>query len=414
MYQIAGKNLVLLTLLILFGVGFFRIPFVFASELLSPMVGAYQVGEFFEVDILVKTGGNNIDTIRANLSFPQEILEVQEVLAGSKFSVMAGGNEYYNSIGRISWGAGALGGTDEDVIFATVVFKALTPARAVVSFTPGTLVLSAGLDLPFSTTNGIYELTDAAPEPTLTSFEIVPVASAPTTTNDISLAPETLETSSVFSGSSNVSEAIISFNIDQGLYTEEIKADEQGVWQWSVPDNFVPGLYSVSITTIDPDDLSNRTTEEIQFELTIKPEVEAEVLFSLTTDIPRKFKNVRAGESVVVDFKLESMEEVGPDYESEVIFDYTISDSGGMVVIREQETRLIRGGVLEFTKTFDLSEETKAGKYVLDASATYNVNDVVNTEISFRVGIWNWKYTLAVVLIIALMSAFVVWKRKRN
>ncbi len=136
-----------------------------ASLTLSPNSGTFKVGESFTLSVWINTGGNQIDTIRASLSFPSNLLEVDTVQLGSVFNLPAGGNYFDNDAGKIYWGGGVPGGTDQSALFATLNFKVKGEGSANILFLEDTKVISNGEDVSFVTLGGSYTLLAIEPTP---------------------------------------------------------------------------------------------------------------------------------------------------------------------------------------------------------------------------------------------------------
>ena len=69
-----------------------------------------RVGEEFVVDVLVDTGGQEVDMVQVNLNFSPGILEVIEIQPGDVLTVMLQ-SEFDNGKGTIDYAAGLLGET---------------------------------------------------------------------------------------------------------------------------------------------------------------------------------------------------------------------------------------------------------------------------------------------------------------
>ena len=243
-----------------------------ASLSLSPASGgSYAVGNSFAVSIWAKTGGDKIDTIRASLSFPANLLEVQSVALSSAYGAPSGGNAYSNTAGTIYWGGGAYGGTTTDATFATVTFKAKATGTAAVSFASGSLMLAAGQDVAFVTGGGSYTIgAGTTPKP------VTPKPTTPTTpttvktiTNSATVATAA-DGSVSMSGTASIAKAIIKINVEGGLLSDSVVADANGNWSWSLPKGFAPGTYSAVITAVNPDDetVTSVTTKSFEVKTT--------------------------------------------------------------------------------------------------------------------------------------------------
>ena len=129
--------------------------FAAASLSLSPAAGTYTVGQTFNVDIIINTGGDAVSGATAILTYDTSRLQVttgSQITAGSIFT-----NPLTNTVGggTIRFDSGSLGtaytGTGT---MATISFKALAAGTAAVNFTYN----------PSSTTN--TSIVAAASSPT--------------------------------------------------------------------------------------------------------------------------------------------------------------------------------------------------------------------------------------------------------
>lgn len=211
------------------GLALFFFPFpIYAADsslLLAPIQGGpYQVGESFEVGIFAKTGGNTIDTIRANLSFPPDLLEVQDISFGSVYTVATGGNGFDDSLGTISWGGGVFNGTTQDATFVTITFRVRTEGLARVDFTLGTKILSNGQLVPMRSAGGTYALgIEAAAELPLPSFITEDIRAIEDIEHTITRLPGKGGAPPTYTGVASIHGALIEFDIDDGLVAHQLK-----------------------------------------------------------------------------------------------------------------------------------------------------------------------------------------------
>ena len=111
---------------------------------LSPSSGSYKVGGTFNMVIYVDPGGGAMDTVRAKLSYPANLLQVQNFALNSIFSYQAGASSFDNTAGTFSWGAGIPGGVKTASNFGTITFKVIKDGPAQVSVNSSSMVLSGG------------------------------------------------------------------------------------------------------------------------------------------------------------------------------------------------------------------------------------------------------------------------------
>ncbi|HBP00054.1 MAG: hypothetical protein UU48_C0003G0002 [Candidatus Uhrbacteria bacterium GW2011_GWF2_41_16] len=98
---------------------------------LSPTSSSVIVGERLTVDIEVHPNGESLDTVRSFLSFPPQLLKIEEITLHDLFSRSSPGNSFDNVQGTMSYGGFNLDHVvTESGVFATVTFSALTAGEA--------------------------------------------------------------------------------------------------------------------------------------------------------------------------------------------------------------------------------------------------------------------------------------------
>ena len=99
-------------LAVVFSFSFFAFSFCQAAILyLEPSNGEYQSGDVFIVDIRIDTEEECINTVEANLSFPQNILEAVDFSKGNSIlTVWVETPKINQDLGIISFSAGIPGG----------------------------------------------------------------------------------------------------------------------------------------------------------------------------------------------------------------------------------------------------------------------------------------------------------------
>lgn len=117
-----------------------------ASLSFSPSSGNYQVGQNFNVIIYVNPAGETVDMVRAKVTFPAGLLEIQNFSLSTTYNFPAGGNNFDNSAGILSYGAGVAGGNSSPGTFGTIVFRAKAAGQARVVLNSDSLVLAGGED----------------------------------------------------------------------------------------------------------------------------------------------------------------------------------------------------------------------------------------------------------------------------
>ena len=104
-------------------------------------------------------------------------------------------------------------------------------------------------------------------------------------------------------------------------------------------------------------------------------------LFDVGVTIPNRFLYVLPGEELFSEIKLFNLGQVG---EVDLQIDYIIKDEDGNDIIAEHETVAVATQTT-FSKTFNIPEDAKYGRYVLYVKATYN-EKVASATAWFNVG----------------------------
>lgn len=163
-----------------------------AGLYLTPASGSYILGQGFSVKIVVVTGGEYINAVSTNLSYPTDLLEVRGVSTNGSFITIWAENNVGDGNIRVSGGLPTPGFNGEGLI-ATVNFKVLKPGQASIRFDEGTLVLrdSDNENILSSKFGATFSLKEPVPTPTpqqnptpteLPSPTLVPTDSLPSPT----------------------------------------------------------------------------------------------------------------------------------------------------------------------------------------------------------------------------------------
>lgn len=135
-----------------------------ASLYIGPAAGAYTVGSTFTVSIFLNTGGQAVNAIEANLSFPPDKLQVVTPSTGkSLIQVWVDQPSYSNTEGILQF-QGAIptpGINTESGMISTVTFRVKQTGVAAVKILDTSRVLlndGKGTDILGERTGGIYEL----------------------------------------------------------------------------------------------------------------------------------------------------------------------------------------------------------------------------------------------------------------
>lgn len=405
-----------------------------ASLSLSPISGGpFSVGQSFPISVWAKTGGAKIDTIRASLTFPADLLDVQTVSSSSTYPMSSGGNAFNNSAGTIYWGAGAPGGTTSDASFITITFRAKAEGTAIVALASNSYMLSAGQSIPFVKTNGSYTVQSAAPSaptppqpgyappiPAKNSLQQIAPATL-SIINEVNEIPRSTDGFAMVSGRTGVGGANISIIIDNGLVAESITADENGDWQWRSPTKIGPGSYNVEIGASHPQDASVSVKTIKTLEVVITEAMES--LFDVLLDIDKSTRNILPGEKLKLGIKTINFgDEVKESTIVTASFIYTIENSNRKEVLRINESRKIVGRESAFSKEIILPKSISPGQYFITAKMTYGKTQEASSSESFRVKKPSFASELAnnpVAIAITTIAALLViilyasWKKKR-
>ncbi|MDO8516248.1 MAG: cohesin domain-containing protein [bacterium] len=147
-----------------------------ASLYLSPAGGTFTVDSTFTVSILLNTGGEAINAVEANLSFPPDKLQVVSPSAGTSFvKTWIAPPTYSNSDGTLKF-QGALpnpGINTESGLVSTVTFRIKSVGMASIRFSDTSRVLlndGKGTDILDKTSGGTFHLILPPPQgPIVTS-----------------------------------------------------------------------------------------------------------------------------------------------------------------------------------------------------------------------------------------------------
>lgn len=109
---------------------------------LSPAKGNYSTGNNFTVKVYENSGGSPVNSVQANLTYPQTLLQfVSTDTTGSPFTTTV---QNTGGSGVINLGVGLLASSVVgDQLVGTITFKVLAAGTAAVSFDTGTGVASS-------------------------------------------------------------------------------------------------------------------------------------------------------------------------------------------------------------------------------------------------------------------------------
>lgn len=140
-----------------------------ADLYLSPSSGSFLTGSTFTVSVFLNTGGNEVNTVWAELEFPPEILQITSPTAGTSFiKEWLTPPNYSNERGIISFRGGIPGGISTSAgLVSSVTFRAVASGIAKIKFSQYSKILlndGKGTDILKNKINGEYQILVPSPE----------------------------------------------------------------------------------------------------------------------------------------------------------------------------------------------------------------------------------------------------------
>lgn len=142
---------------------------------LSPSSGTFYIGSTFDVSIFVNTGGYDVNAFQIDMEFPEDKLQVAKPFIGkSIIKVWSVPPSYSNLKGTISLQGGVPhpGIKTSSGLILTITFRAKAPGLATISFSDSCKVLlddGVGTDVLKTSTGATYNLSIPPPEGPLIS-----------------------------------------------------------------------------------------------------------------------------------------------------------------------------------------------------------------------------------------------------
>lgn len=376
-----------ISLATIFSLGAILFPFASvgaqdAGIYLSPAQATIAVGQEITVKVWEKTGQTNIDTIRANIRFPADLLRVEGIKPSDSFPVSSGGNYFDNSNGDISWGQGVYNGTMGNATVFEIVFSALKQGKAVVRLAAGTKMISNGLDVSFITSDATYDIIESGIISLPLPIDNTPAVKKPTITNDFGFVEKAQETQAMMVGQANIPGAIVYILFDNGLFTGTVIAGETGDWSWRLPDDINAGRYEVTIVAADPKNIANRVSRKTS--ILLAGEQSSIVPLQMSVSVGRPYEIIHACNQVDANIILSGKPEqlnVG----DQLFFDYKIYDPSNKIILRQQDARVYDGEPADFWKSITLSDDSAVGDYRFVVEAAYGPGKFVSSESGFYV-----------------------------
>ena len=143
-----------------------------AALSLSPATGTQTLNTTFNVDVRIDTGTDTIKKVIAYLTFPSQLLSVEDIVTTGSSITTWSERLYSNTNGTVSLSGetGSAGLSGSGKLIATIKFKVKANGSAAVNFTSSSqaLKLSDSTDVLSLTTsgNGTYTLGSVTNQPT--------------------------------------------------------------------------------------------------------------------------------------------------------------------------------------------------------------------------------------------------------
>jgi hypothetical protein len=141
-----------------------------ASIYLAPSTGTFITGNTFDISIFVNTGGVDINTVKVDLKFnPQKIQIVNPTVGKSFVSVWIAQPAYSNINGTATFQGGvpSPGFNTSAGLISTITFRAIAPGDATISILEDSHILlndGKGTDVLNSMGRGVYKIILPPPE----------------------------------------------------------------------------------------------------------------------------------------------------------------------------------------------------------------------------------------------------------
>ena len=182
--RVLARGLVLTIFISLFALVNAQPVHAAANLTLSPSSKTITKGNNFTVSVYTNTGGELVNTLQANLSYPTSKLQFVSMSAvGGAFEIQAEGT---GGSGSIRIGRGTLSPKSGSLLISKITFKAIATGSATVSFVSGSKVVrdSDNTDILSSKVGGTYTVkstTSPPPPPPTPEEDVAPPPPAPQT-----------------------------------------------------------------------------------------------------------------------------------------------------------------------------------------------------------------------------------------
>lgn len=116
-----------------------------ATFSLSPLNQDVNVNDTFEIEVQIQPNGESLDTVRANIEFPADLVEVDHYLPGDLFERVTPANYIKNNEGEASEGAFTLQGpVTSSGVLGVFTFRAKAEGEAQIKISDTSRAISAG------------------------------------------------------------------------------------------------------------------------------------------------------------------------------------------------------------------------------------------------------------------------------
>lgn len=261
-----------------------------ASFYLGPATGSFAVGDTFTVSVYLNTGGQAVNAVEADLSFPPDKLQVVSPATGTSFiQIWVNQPSYSNRAGTLSFvGTVPTPGINANAaLLSTVTFRVVNTGTAVVKFLDTSHALlndGQGTDVLSQTTAGVYTLTVPPPAgPSVTSpthpdqgkwyqsNSVVLAWGLPGGAKGVSYVLDNLPATAPDNVSEGMATGVSYDNLADGIYYFHIKALQDGIWggvthfaihiDGTPPAAFTPNISPDSYTTNQDPIVTFQTTD---------------------------------------------------------------------------------------------------------------------------------------------------------
>ena len=383
---------------------------------ISPLQGSFHVGQVVTTTLWLKPGAYPIDTLVANIDYPEDFLSVEAVHINDVFSLSFPNTHVDNTRGEMVVSGGIPQGTTDDIAAATIFFLAKKSGTAGVTIKKNSRVLSYGQYIPLLSKGAQFHLQENhLDKTTLVQPSELRNAAVASSSNIDDVIDNEISSTSLFVGSSpelmgiaSVGGARLTFAVDQGLFFDRVIAAADGTWVWEVPSVFLPGIYRVLVTAIHPKEPKIVDTQLVDIEVE-RLDV-TKTLYSVLVDMPET--RVKPGTTVPLNFSFLNVGATdAADTEVLVQLEYIVEDEEHNS-IDEGDTQIrMVGPKTNWQRNFFLPDTATPGTYRVSATLRVDEDVVSQDGTTFRVAdsfVW---WILAPILFGSMSVCFFLYKK---